>query len=241
MCTVSFITSNGNIYLTSNRDEKYSRQQALPPDHYIYNNCRLLFPRDEDKHGTWIATKENGDSAVLLNGAFEPHHRENTYKRSRGLLLIDIISTSDMMHTFSKTDINRIEPFTLILINKGILVECRWDGCTKFMQELTFERPHIWSSVTLYTPEIIHKRECWFNEWLANKPAINTQSIYSFHRFTGDGDIKNNLLMNRPGETHTVSISSIEIKKDNTNFHYWDTIENIYYSKQLNNISIEEK
>ncbi|MGL1516781.1 NRDE family protein, partial [Vibrio parahaemolyticus] len=48
------------------------------------------FPKDPDGGGTWIALKENGDVAILLNGAFENHIPAYPYRRSRGLIFLDI-------------------------------------------------------------------------------------------------------------------------------------------------------
>jgi uncharacterized protein with NRDE domain len=75
MCTVTYIPTKMGYYLTSNRDEHESRSQAVPPEIYTDAKISLLYPRDVDKKGTWIAVKNNGDLAVLLNGAFVKHER----------------------------------------------------------------------------------------------------------------------------------------------------------------------
>jgi len=84
MCTVSFIPVGGKLFISSNRDEKRSRKIALPPAQYEYNELKFVFPKDADAGGTWIAVKENGDAAVLLNGAFINHIAEPPYRKSRG-------------------------------------------------------------------------------------------------------------------------------------------------------------
>ena len=73
MCTVSFIPVRDTFYLTSNRDEKRTRKKANPPIAYTVAGARMIFPRDGEAGGTWIVLKENGDAAVLLNGAFLHH------------------------------------------------------------------------------------------------------------------------------------------------------------------------
>ena len=37
MCTVSFVSSNGKVILTSNRDEKIIRPSAIEPKNYSIN------------------------------------------------------------------------------------------------------------------------------------------------------------------------------------------------------------
>ena len=48
----------------------------------------------------------------------------------------------------------------------------------------------------------------------------------NFHRFTGDGDKKNDLLMTRDGIYTTVSVTSIFMTRDRGNMKYLDLKEN---------------
>ena len=70
MCTVTFIPGKDRYFITSNRDEKMLRKPAIAPQPYVINGNTLVYPRDADAGGTWIAMNENGNAAVLLNGAF---------------------------------------------------------------------------------------------------------------------------------------------------------------------------
>jgi len=148
MCTVSFIPLFDKIYITSNRDEKIVRKKALPPAEYYRNGTRLIFPKDGEAEGSWIAVNENRNVAVLLNGAFIPHVPKPPYAISRGLILIDIIKDNMPLYYFLGKNLENIEPFTLILYSDNDLFECRWDGSKKHIVELTRQRPYIWSSVT---------------------------------------------------------------------------------------------
>src|ERR1700757_4309994 len=91
MCTVTFIPSKGSTYLTSNRDEHFSRKVALYPQKYSEGSYNIVYPQDRDGGGSWIAMKSNGDAAVLLNGAFQKHERLPVYRKSRGLIFVEII------------------------------------------------------------------------------------------------------------------------------------------------------
>jgi uncharacterized protein with NRDE domain len=62
---------------------------------FDHNGQKLFFPKDTDAGGTWIVMKENGDAAVLLNGAFINHTAEPPYRLSRGIILLDIFSTEN--------------------------------------------------------------------------------------------------------------------------------------------------
>src|SRR3954447_19258865 len=128
MCTVTFIPLKDRVILTSNRDEKYSRKQALPPQQFYFNGGTIIYPQDADAGGTWVAINEDGNAAVLLNGAFVKHTPMPPYKKSRGQVLLEVIQTDRPVRSFVRTDLTHIEPFTLVIIDNKGLYECRWDG-----------------------------------------------------------------------------------------------------------------
>jgi hypothetical protein len=233
MCTVSFIPSNGRVHLTSNRDEKSRRKPAALPDFHMVNNRTLLFPKDTEKGGTWIAVKSNGDAAVLLNGALLPHLPGKVYRSSRGFVIPRVLSVSDAIGAFTGLDLNETEPFTLILYQQKRLYECRWDGKLKTILELSANEPHIWSSVTLYSREVAEKRKEWFQCWMLNNPLPDTKAVVSFHHFTGSGNKENDLVMNRSNETLTVSITSVCIDKPGAAMTYLDLVKKKRYAKHF--------
>lgn len=226
MCTVSFIPVKGKFFITSNRDEKLTRKNAIVPGMYMYNGQKLFFPKDADAGGTWIVMKENGDVAVLLNGAFICHKAEPPYRLSRGIILLDIISSERPSVAFTKTNLLDIEPFTLIILESNCLYEFRWDGTEKYCKQLNVNRSYIWSSATLYDGLVIKKREQLFAFFLNNHPTPTQQDILNFHHFTGDGDKRNDLLMTRDGIYATVSITSILLTKDRGCIKYMDIRNN---------------
>lgn len=233
MCTVTFIPAKDGCFITSNRDEKAGRKQALPPASYSCDQVALLYPKDADAGGTWIALHNNGNAAVLLNGAFIAHVSQPPYKKSRGLIFLDVISSDMPVEKFQRIDLTNIEPFTLVVFDDNNLYECRWDGSRKYHKQLNKNKPHIWSSATLYNEEIIKKREQWFAEWLNNNPNASMQEILHFHRFAGEGDIQNDLLMNRDNNMLTVSLTGIELNDEKASMHYIDLKDQMQYLQQI--------
>lgn len=211
MCTVSFIPGNDRIYLSSNRDEKITRLPARPPAVYTFNGYQLLYPLDPLSNGSWIAARDTGDAAVLLNGGFVKHVSLGGYRKSRGTVFIEMIGAIRPVAAFAEYDCNNIEPFTLVLYVDGNLSECRWDGGTKHIHEFDTGIPRLWSSATLYDGHISAKRQGWFDDWLNSTTQINTASIIDFHRSGGSGDRENDFVMNRRNQLQTVSITSISI------------------------------
>lgn len=233
MCTVSFIPVRDKYFITSNRDEKYSRKPAMPPAIYEFENGKLIFPKDADAGGSWIALHENGNAAVLLNGAFEKHIPQPPYRQSRGKIFLNVISDERPASQFHNLDLFNIEPFTLVLIDEGNLYECRWDGNKKYCRQIRNYRHHIWSSATLYEKEVVKKREQWFAAFLNRNSNPTQEDILNFHQFTGDGDRNNDLQMSRNGLYSTVSITSILLTADRGSMKYFDLKEQKIYERKI--------
>ena len=233
MCTVTYIPTKEHIFFTSNRDEKNWRTDALAPGIYKFRSGRLMFPKDGDAGGTWIAAHENGNIIIFLNGALRAHIPTPPYRKSRGLVLLDILDSDSPYDSFLGMDLFDIEPFTAIIRDHNGLTECRWDGSVRHYNKINPTVPHIWSSVTLYDEDTIFKRKKWFDDWIAENNNPSGNDILHFHQFTGDGDSHNDLMMNRNGKVFTVSITSIEVNGRGLNMSYLDLKNDNQYSAQI--------
>jgi len=222
MCTVTYIPTGEKKFITSNRDEKTFRKKALPPQFYSHDGIPLVYPKDSDAGGSWIALNENGNVAVLLNGGFEKHIPKPPYRKSRGLVFLDIIKQTAPAKYFQDIDLLKIEPFTVIILEQNKLFECRWTRDQKFCKEIDPLQPHIWSSATLYDEFVRKKREQWFKQWLNKKFNPGQNDILQFHQFTGDGNKNTDLVMKRGETYHTVSITSIELENETRKMWYYD-------------------
>jgi transport and Golgi organization protein 2 len=220
MCTVTYIPAGESVFITSNRDERSRRAPALYPAVYTGRSGRLLYPKDAQAGGSWFAVHEQGHILVLLNGAFVRHIPQPPYKRSRGTVLLELTDSISPLQRFQTLDLYGIEPFTLILLEDGKLHECRWDGMMKHHLPLCPDQPYIWSSVTLYAPDVSQKRQKWFEEWLLKGPNPDQDEILRFHQFTGDGDRNNDLLMNRDNLLLTVSITVVRCSRKEASMKY---------------------
>ncbi len=239
MCTVTFIPVKDHYFITSNRDEKHKRRQALPPEIYEENGMRVVYPKDADAGGSWIAMNEKGIAAVLLNGAFEKHESSPPYRKSRGVIFLEIINANFPVTYFMKMDLNGIEPFTMIIFDSE-LYEFRWTGITIHCTQLKKDQPYIWSSATLYNKTVVQKREKWFRRFCNNNPNPTQQDILNFHRFTGDGDEQNDLNMNRDGLLSTVSITGITLQSGQFDIKYLDLKNNSSHEKELEIVTADQ-
>ncbi|RXK58279.1 hypothetical protein ESA94_16665 [Lacibacter luteus] len=235
MCTVTYIpVSNHSFFLTSNRDEKQVRLRAEEPKWHKFASGNLLFPKDGNAGGTWMALHENGNAMVLLNGGFVNHVSLPPYRKSRGLIFLDVFDHPRPVDAFEQIHLHKIEPFTLVIRQAEQLFEARWDGQEKSILELDASAAHIWSSVTLYSNDIIEKRKAWFQAFQKEYKETGSKEILHFHRFAGDGDGSNDVLMNRNNEMLTVSITQLHRKQELSFMHYLDLQDGRLYSQEFN-------
>ena len=231
MCTVTYIpTTKNNFILTSSRDVPFVREKALFPKKYLDNNVEITYPKDGRANGTWIGHSSKKRLICLLNGGFENHYLTtdpNTkYRKSRGLIVLDLLKETTINSALSEIDLTNIEPFTLVIVdwNDNLqLIELVWNGITKHIKKLPQEM-HIWSSATLYDEKMKELREKWFSKWQnvfcpdnLDKEEVNllqSNRILKFHHNAGIGDCNVDVIMKRE-KVGTVSITQVS-KVDKT-------------------------
>lgn len=234
MCTVTYLPVNNGFIITSNRDESVMRKPAEPPAVIKVEDTEVLFPRDGEAGGTWFATAKNGRTVCLLNGAFHPHKRQPPYRKSRGLVVLDFFAIETVGEFIKNYELDGIEPFTLVVAEYNRLYELRWDGNQKYYKELDNAIPHIRSSATLYTEEVIALREQWFAKWLVENKSYQPESILKFHLFAGAGDEGTKIRMSRAGIVKTVSITCVSVIGNAVNMWYSNLEGSDYYFSNYN-------
>ncbi len=225
MCTVSFVKTVDKIIITSNRDEQIIRPSAIAPQHYIIKDKNVVFPKDQKAGGTWYVVDENGVVLVLLNGANEKHLIKQSYRKSRGLIVLDLISSYSPKDFWQEIDLVNIEPFTLVLFQNQQLFQLRWDGVNKESTELDSNEKHIWSSTTLYPSDIRKERSNMFYSFLERNSIVSENEMYQFHRYTEADNQENDLVINRNNELKTLSITQSVIEKNKVQILHYDLIE----------------
>lgn len=212
MCTVTYYpTGKGDFILTSNRDESPQRPMASAPSLYRFQSEPVIFPKDPQAGGTWIACSQS-HTLCLLNGADQLHQRKLPYRKSRGLILLDFFTYRNVRQYVEFNDFSGIEPFTLVIVDHQLkqLNQLRWNGQRLECLEMNADQAHIWSSHTLYTHETVANRKSWFETFLQGKKTdAPGKDLLDFHRFGGTGDPEQDLVMSREGRVMTVSITQI--------------------------------
>ncbi len=240
MCTVSFIyRGNKDFMLISNRDEAVNRK-TISPKEYMENGVSMVFPKDEVAGGTWIGSSSKNRLLCLLNGAFVKHDRKLSYKKSRGIIVKELLEVDDVFTEIHQYDFNEIEPFTLLIVDWDSdlkLIELIWDGVKAQITDLPLE-PKIWSSSTLYNSEMKTFRKQWFQEYLSQNGSSSVVLVY-FHEFYGIGDPMLDLKIDR-GVLKTVSITMFEKLEEDIKVIYKDLLRDHTSELMFNSILVSD-
>ena len=227
MCTVSFYKNKDQIIITSNRDENIDRPLAIVPMAYQVNGVKLFYPKDPQGSGSWFVVNKNGNVFVLLNGAKCKHISKPPYKKSRGLILLELASALNFNEAWISINLTNIEPFTIVVFVNNNLIQVRWNGNIKEIEILNNTETKIWSSSTLYTSEIIQKREKWFKGFIKTKnKLLNSNDFIDFHTKTQSQNSNNGLIINRDNKILTKSVTQYVLQKNTFNLLHFDLIEN---------------
>jgi uncharacterized protein with NRDE domain len=224
MCTVTYIpTEENNFVLTSNRDEAPGRSA----DEFGViegESGSVTFPRDKGAGGSWIAMASSDRVVCLLNGGFKKHKHRPPYKRSRGIMVLEFFKYKKAEDFFELYDFEGMEPFTFIIVEYGKLWEVRWDEKNIHVKSLNSEEMHLWASWTLYDEVAQQKRIDWFAAWKQQYVENSGKNILKFHQTAGDGDIRNDVVMNRDNQVATIGITRIEKKTEHIEMIYFDLL-----------------
>lgn len=219
MCFVSFVPCAEGYMLGSNRDEHQDRPQASPPTIQPTPYGNALLPIDGKAGGTWVALRQDGLVAVLLNGAFEPHARGGIYAHSRGKIIKDALQQPSPAAWVPLQSWGGYEPFTLVLYLKQLIV-FRWDRVVLHRQVLNPLRPHCWSSATLYDYHQQQQRGQWFfDAWHAQiwpTPA----HFFHWHSMGGRALPDCDLVMQRSNGIRTISTTVAYIAHGECGMYY---------------------
>jgi uncharacterized protein with NRDE domain len=230
MCTVSFVYANESFLLTSNRDEKITRPSAIEPKIYQTADKKIIYPKDAKAGGTWFVVDEFGNAIILLNGGKIKHTAKDKYRLSRGVIVLELMASNAIVSNWKTIDLTDIEPFTLLVLENKQPFQLQWNGEEKFTLELEVNQTYIWSSSTLYTPEIQQQRADWFVQYMNENKEISAETMKFFHKHTEPKDAKNGLIINRDNLYKTLSVTQAVISGNSVFVNHSDLILEEEYS-----------
>jgi hypothetical protein len=175
-----------------NRDERFTRELALPPEAITTSNMSAVYPR-ESAGGTWIGSNTAGITFCLLNQ--NPAPQSQVKERSRGEIIPALLEASrfpQAMRSFQRLDPRGMLPFVLVCIfpAEQIISQCQWDGRELKFLRIGWDVRHWFSSgvsdemarkirgSTCY--EAWRRREAGSAEWLRGLHASHSPVRGSF-------------------------------------------------------------
>ena len=235
MCTVTYIPlKNSDFILTSSRDVPFARKSAEAPQMHKEDGIEIYYPKDGKAGGTWIGTSSKNRLICLLNGGFIYHTSRSSYKKSRGIIVKDLLKADHIHKALQEINLEGVEQFTLTIVdwNSSLeLIEFVWDGKNKHSKTLAQEM-HIWSSSTLYDESSKQLRKHWFSDWQKENKPIQ-EKILEFHHHAGIGDPHIDVVMDRK-TVGTVSITSIKKEGNLILWNYEDVIAKQTFQTLIN-------
>src|SRR5262245_26087325 len=133
MCTVTVVPRERGSRLICNRDERRTRPPALAPQPHEIDGREAVFPLDPQGGGTWIGVNDVGLVVALLNVHRMPHATGDPLKRSRGLIVRELLRSASLSHARAVVDAlnpGAFAPFQVVIVHLGRIVvatsEARW-------------------------------------------------------------------------------------------------------------------
>jgi hypothetical protein len=231
MCTVTYIPLDGGFCLSSNRDESPSRAEN-PLVIEDLGDRQVIFPRDT-KGGSWLFASDRREVICVLNGAHLKHRHQPPYRESRGIIARKYFDYDHPGEFIKSIDLKGIEPFTMIIAGPEWLYVMRWNEREKHIDILKPDTSYIWSSSTLYTPEMAELRKNWFQQYRKEHLPLSMDDIKFIHRNGNVGDPKQNYVMNRQNIVCTVSISHVIVKDDAVQFEFENLMDGEVHSRSI--------
>ncbi|TVQ77412.1 MAG: hypothetical protein EA358_06415 [Flavobacteriales bacterium] len=220
MCTLTYLPRANGFVLTSSRDE-LPKRVATPPSDYEYEGKKLVFPKDKFSQGSWLVSNDRGRVSSLLNGGLQPHQRRDSYRKSRGIVHLDLYLFSGLEEFSRDYNLNDIEPFTIVSVEGSQIIQLVWTGSEKLLDQFDGRKPKIWSSSMLYDSEMKKMREIWFAEWLNSNTELGRERMMDFHQQSFTDDPRCDVIMQRETGVRTTSITQIISSGEGIEyFHY---------------------
>lgn len=221
MCIVTYVPYSSGFIFTSNRDENPNRPTEIPTYHY-QNNTIQVYPKDEVAGGSWFGINLNHNIVASLLNA-QPRYFQKRNK-SRGKFLIEYISlirNNYRTDSFQPNSLVGLPPFELIHLDfdsfRRNLVQYYWDGNELKNFELDSSKPHLWSSLSLYSREKQQHYLEIFHRWLRDTETMDQKKVIRLHHDTFAQDLHSNNFFQHQQKLRvkTVSVISLMVNMGN--------------------------
>jgi hypothetical protein len=186
MCTVTVVPHETGVRVMCNRDERRSRPAALPPRVHDLGGRLAVFPVDPRGGGSWVGVNDAGIVVTLLNVSGPSKRSSQEPKRSRGLIVREVLrcgSLSHVVETVAGLDASLFEMFRLVAMHCSTAVEAISDGVrTEIRRPITLERPLLFTSSSLGDALVEAPRRQLFQRMVVERRSGWLREQSRFHR-----------------------------------------------------------
>jgi hypothetical protein len=223
MCTITVVPHERGVRLVCNRDERRTRPAALPPRIHHLGGHPALFPRDPQGGGTWIGVNGAGIAVALLNRCRTVDANDTTPKRSRGLVVRELLrctSLSQAAAAVEALDPRAFEPFQVVIVGeRRVLAATSAAGTRIRCTAQRFAKPLLFTSSSLGDRLVDGPRRRLFDRLVVRSRAgwLSGQAQFHEHQWRDRPDIS--VRMERD-DARTVSRTKIDVTNDGALVQY---------------------
>lgn len=214
MCTLTWLERADGFEIFFNRDEKKDRAPERPPELFERDGVRFLAPRDGQDDGTWIGVNDRGLAMALLNRYVPDTGPARAEFRSRGLLVMDLLTAlhrAEVGERLAETELERYKPFSLFAADPcGRARLFEWTGWhLEETAEPAAMMPLASSSFDQALARV-HRRSLFADLVATHGAPPGEEALLSFHHCHEGGPGPFSVCMHRP-DAETRSFTRVEV------------------------------
>lgn len=217
MCTLSFLPNEFGYVLAMNRDERRTRDFALPP--HVFGNA--IYPREPGGDGTWIAVNTTGITLAILNKNLSG----GMYLKSRSRAeVIPALASSEALPEIQRRLVELgckgMLPFRLFAFSPNEKEVCEWRWSDLKLTSQTHEwKPYHWYSSGMSDEEAERRRGAAVQVAWKQPDAGSIEWLRTLHRSHEPKRGAFSLCVHRD-DASTVSYSEILVDNSRVEFRY---------------------
>lgn len=229
MCTVTVVPHETGIRVMCNRDERRSRPAALPPQVHDLGGRLAAFPIDPPGGGSWVGVNDAGIVVTLLNVSGASYSFREEPRRSRGLIVREILrcgSLSHVLETVASLDASLFEMFRLVVTHGFTAVDATSDGVhTVVRRQITLDTPLLFTSSSLGDALVEAPRKQLFQRMLVERRSGWLRGQARFHRHQWPSRPEISVRMERD-DALTVSRTVVDVTRARRSLFYEAPVTN---------------
>jgi hypothetical protein len=214
MCTVTVVPHERGSRLICNRDERRTRPPALAPVMYELDGRQAVFPLDPQGGSTWIGINDVGLAVALLNLHGMASATGDQPKRSRGLVVRELLQCTSLSH--AREVVDALHPcafasFLVVIVHLGRIVVARSETqCRIQHTQRTLDGPLLFTSSSLGDALVEPQRRRLFERMVLRSRTgwLDGQARFHHHQWRRRPEIS--VRMKR-ADALTVSRTTIDV------------------------------